>query len=152
MWANGSTTIQTETWNANGTINDVHYYGITGQAYADYDVFYGANNKPASEIYSNGMTETWTYDSANTLQRSRLQGITGQKYTSTDTLYGANDTPASEVWCERLGHDRPDRDLERQRHDHDVHYLRHHRPSLYRLRRVLWRQQQTGERDLSPTA
>ena len=50
--------VQTETWNSNGTVNDVHYYGITGQAYTDYDVVYGANNKPAEAIYSNGMTET----------------------------------------------------------------------------------------------
>ena len=47
MWSNGSTVIQTETWNANGTINNVHYYDITGQPYTDYDVVYGANNKPA---------------------------------------------------------------------------------------------------------
>ena len=47
VWSNGSTVIQTETWNANGTVNNVHYYGITGQPYTDYDVVYGANNKPA---------------------------------------------------------------------------------------------------------
>ena len=40
--------IQTETWNTNGTIHDVHYYGITGQAYTDYDVLYGAQQQ-ASE-------------------------------------------------------------------------------------------------------
>ena len=45
VWSNGATTVQTETWNANGTIADVHYYDITGQAYTDEDVVYGANNK-----------------------------------------------------------------------------------------------------------
>ena len=97
VWANGSTIVQTETWNTNGTINDIHYYGVTGQAYTDYDVVYGANNKAASATFSNGMTETLTYNSANTLQEVIYQSVTGQKYTSTDTVYGANNTPASEV-------------------------------------------------------
>ena len=38
------------TLNANGTIHDIHYYGIAGQAYTDYDVVYGTNNKPASAL------------------------------------------------------------------------------------------------------
>ena len=25
VWSNGSTVVQTETWNANGTVNNVHY-------------------------------------------------------------------------------------------------------------------------------
>ena len=98
MWSNGTTTIQTETWNSNGTVNNIHYYGITGQAYTDYDVVYGANNEPASATYSNGMTETWSYNSDNTLHEVVEQGITGQNYTSTDTVYGANNNPVSEVW------------------------------------------------------
>ena len=97
VWSNGSTVVQTETWNANGTVNNVHYYGFTG-AYTDYDVSYGANNKPVLATYSNGMTETWTYNSDNTLAETITQGITGQKYTTTDLVYGANNTPASEVW------------------------------------------------------
>ena len=113
MWSNGSTVIQTETWNADGTINNVHYYDITGQPYTDYDVVY-ANNQPVSATYSNGMTETWTYASdgsanatgstgvsasTNTLQELTYEGIAGQKYTSTDTLYGDNGKPVSEVWA-----------------------------------------------------
>ncbi len=38
VWSNGSTTVQTESWKADGTVNDIHYYGVTGQAYTDYDV------------------------------------------------------------------------------------------------------------------
>ena len=35
VWSNGSTAVQTETWNPNGTVNNVHYFGITGQAYTN---------------------------------------------------------------------------------------------------------------------
>ena len=41
VWSNGVTIVQTETWNADGTIHDIHYYGITGQAYTDYGMVYG---------------------------------------------------------------------------------------------------------------
>jgi len=99
VWANGTTTLQTETWNANGTINNVDYFGITGQAYTSEDVVYGANNKPAEATYSNGMTDTYSYNADGTLHEQLYEGITGQKYSSTDTLYGANNTPASEVWA-----------------------------------------------------
>ena len=98
MWSNGTTTIQTETWNPNGTVNNIHSYGVTGQPYTDYDVVYGANNQPVSATYSNGMTETWSYNSDNTLHEVVEQGITGQNYTSTDTIYGASNSPVSEVW------------------------------------------------------
>ncbi len=39
--------MQSQTWNPDGTVHDIHYFGITGQAYTDYDVIY-ANNKPVS--------------------------------------------------------------------------------------------------------
>ena len=89
------------TWayNVNGTINNVDYYDVTGQAYTSYDVVYGANNKPATETFSNGVTETLTYNSSGTLQEVVTEGITGQKYTSTDIVYGANGVHASEVWA-----------------------------------------------------
>ena len=44
-WANGSTTIQTETWNSDGTINNDHYYDVTVQTYTDYDVVYADNQR-----------------------------------------------------------------------------------------------------------
>jgi hypothetical protein len=65
------------TLNPNGTIHDVHYYGITGQAYTDYDVLYGANNKAAEAIFSDGMTETWTYNQNGTLASTELNGSAG---------------------------------------------------------------------------
>src|SRR5665213_1132832 len=95
VWSNGATTIQTESWNADGTINDIHYYGITG-AYTDYDVVYAAN-KPVSASYSNGMTASWTYNGDGSLHELVYDGITGQRWTSTDTL-DANGKAVSEVW------------------------------------------------------
>ena len=120
-WTNGSSLVQTETWNADGTrsihfygvtgqpytnfvqtytaagaIHDNHYYGITGQAYTDYDVVYLSNGKPTSATFSNGMTEAWTYSSTGALQELAYKGITGQKWTSTDTVYGATST--TETW------------------------------------------------------
>ena len=67
------TTVQTETWNADGTIHDIHYYGITGQAYTDYGMVYGANNKPVSASYSNGMTATWSYNARRHAAGTGLQ-------------------------------------------------------------------------------
>ena len=90
-----STVIQSETWNPDGTVHDVHYYGLTG-AYSDYDVVY-ANNKPVSASYSNGMTAAWSYNADGSLHELVYNGITGQRYTATDTLY-ANGKAVSEVW------------------------------------------------------
>ncbi len=75
MWTNGATVMQTETWNADGTVHDIHYYGLTG-AYTDYDVVY-ANNKPVSASYSNGMTQTWSYNADGSLHELVYNGITG---------------------------------------------------------------------------
>ena len=65
VWTNGATVIQTETWNPDGTVHDIHYYGLNG-VYTDYDVVY-ANNKPVSASYSNGMTQTWSYNADGSL-------------------------------------------------------------------------------------
>ena len=73
VWSNGVTIVQSETWNADGTIHDIHYYGITGQAYTDYGVVYGANNKPVSASYSNGMTATWSYNARRHAAGTGLQ-------------------------------------------------------------------------------
>src|SRR5258708_2034258 len=97
-WTNGAMTIQTEAWNSDGTVHDIHYYGITGQAYTSYDVLYGAN-KPVSAVYSNGMTESWGYNSDGSLHDIAIQCITGQKWTSTDTLYGTTGKPVTETWA-----------------------------------------------------
>ena len=52
VWSNGSTVVQTETWNANGTINNVDYFDITSPPYTNEEVVYGANNKPAERDLS----------------------------------------------------------------------------------------------------
>ena len=71
------TVVQTETWNADGTVHDIHYYGLTG-AYSDYDVVY-ANNKPVSASYSNGMSQTWSYNADGSTHEVIVTGISGQR-------------------------------------------------------------------------
>ena len=95
VWTNGATVVQTETWNADGTVHDIHYYGLTG-AYSDYDVVY-ANNKPVSATYSNGMTQTWSYNADGSLHEVVYNGIVGQRWTASDTLY-ENGKAVSAVW------------------------------------------------------
>ena len=111
VWSDDATTIQSETWNPDGTIHDIHYYGITGQAYTDYDVVYGANNKPVSASYSNGMTATWTY---NATARCRNSSTTASPARSTPRRIRCTERtarPVSMVWSERR-HDHSERDLE----------------------------------------
>ncbi|MGC9602257.1 MAG: hypothetical protein ABSE76_00730, partial [Minisyncoccia bacterium] len=99
-WYNGTAVYQTAVWtyNSDGTVHDIAYANISGQAYTSYDVVYGTNGKAASATYSNGMTETWTYNSDSSLHEVVYKGITGQAWTSTDTLYGTNGKAASETW------------------------------------------------------
>ena len=92
-----ATLTQQKTVNTDGTY-DIHYYGITGKSYTDYDIVYGANGKPTSEAWSNGQTETWSYNADASLHEEVVNGISGQKWTSTDTIYGSNGKPASETW------------------------------------------------------
>jgi hypothetical protein len=105
----GATLIQTENWNADKTVHDIHYYGVTGQAYTDYDIYYGANGKPAYASYSNGMTTAWTYNGSTLVQSEtwnpdrtvhdiHTYGITGQAYTDYDIVYGAGGKNASMSW------------------------------------------------------
>ncbi|HET7910441.1 MAG TPA: hypothetical protein VFL49_00265, partial [Pseudolabrys sp.] len=93
VWTTGDATSQSEaativrsqTWNADGSVHDIHYFGITGQAYTDYDVIY-ANNKPVSALYSNGMTQTWTYNSDGSSVIS-FDNVEGKSYTATASIY-----------------------------------------------------------------
>ena len=94
-WTNGATVCRARPGTPDGTVHDVHYYGLTG-AYSDYDVVY-ANNKPVSASYSNGMTAAWSYNADGSLHELVYNGITGQRYTATDTLY-ANGKAVSEQW------------------------------------------------------
>jgi hypothetical protein len=95
---NGTTATTFDVVYAGGSVHDVHYSGITGQPYTDFDVVYGANGKPATASYSNGMTETWSYNPDGSLHEVVYAGITGQRWTSSDTLYGGNGKPLFEVW------------------------------------------------------
>src|SRR6202021_216819 len=75
-WLNGTTVVQIETWNPDGSVHDIHYYGINGQPYTDYDLLY-ANGRKAEAGYSNGMTQTWSYNADGSTHESVLSGVTG---------------------------------------------------------------------------
>jgi hypothetical protein len=66
-------------------------------------VLYGANNKAASAIYSNGMTAAWTYDADDSLNELTYSGITGQTWTTTTTSYGPNGNALHQTWSKGDG-------------------------------------------------
>ena len=80
-------------WNADGSY-EIHWTGITGQAYSSYDAVYGTNGKLASLAYSDGRAATYTWN-ADGSYKIHWTGITGQTYTSYDVGYLANGKPAS---------------------------------------------------------
>jgi hypothetical protein len=86
-WRNGTTPVQSETWNADGSIHDIHYYG-NGQPSTDYDLLY-ANGRKAEAIYADGMTQSWTYNADGSTHESFLGGLTGASYTASATGFGA---------------------------------------------------------------
>ena len=86
-WLNGSTVTQAETWNADGSIHDIHSYG---QGDADYDLIYGPNGRKAEAVYASGMTQTWSYTPDGLLYESTLTGVAGAGYTSSITGFGTN--------------------------------------------------------------
>ena len=95
-------------------------------AYTDYDVVYGANNKPVSASYSNGMTATWTYNSDGTLQELVYNGITGQNTPRPIRCMDRTARPSA-----RSGATAPRLQSETWNPDgtiHDIHYYGHHRP------------------------
>ena len=53
---------------------------------------YGANSRPASATYSNGMTATWTYNGDGSLHDIAYSGVTGASYKSYDIVYNASGT------------------------------------------------------------
>ena len=93
----GGAITQTISWNAHGSTTTVQNFGITGQLYTSDEIFYGANGKPTSETFSNGMSETWTYNSDGAYQIA-YAGVMGQAYTSYTIQYGSNGKPTSEVF------------------------------------------------------
>ncbi len=82
--------LKATTTNTDGSVHDVHTYGVTGQAYTDFDVVYGANGKPASATYSNGMTEAWTYRQDGTLEAVKYENVTGKSYTALESDYDSS--------------------------------------------------------------
>ena len=87
-------TVEVVSYNASGGVSTIDYQGFVGRQYSTDIVTYGANGKPASASFSNGMTETWTYN-ANGSYSVALAGVTGAAYTSYTINYGAKGRPAS---------------------------------------------------------
>ncbi len=54
---------------------------MTGRAYSSYEVVYGANGKPASASYGDGMTAIWTYNTDGSF-RIAYTGGAGASYTT----------------------------------------------------------------------
>jgi hypothetical protein len=86
------------TYNTDGSVHDVAYSGLFALPYTSYDVLYGANHKPLSATYSNGMTAAWTYSSTGIVQTLTYNGVTGQPYTSYEVFYGSNGRPTSATY------------------------------------------------------
>ena len=93
---------ETATWtySASGALQEVVYTGIAGQKYTTTDLVYGANNVPASEVWSNGSTviQTETWNANGTINNVDYFDITNQPYTNYDVVYGANNKPASATY------------------------------------------------------
>jgi hypothetical protein len=115
-WSGG--TEQVYTWNVDGSVHDVHYYGVTGKPYTDYAIFYGSNGKVTSESWYNGgtlfRTETWNVAGIETDVHTYAGGtFHGTAYASVESIYsggspnlhteelfydGAGNVVASETW------------------------------------------------------
>ena len=59
----------------------IAYAGVTGEPYTSYTMVYGANGRPMSASYGNGMTAAWTYN-ADGSHEIAYTGVTGAAYTS----------------------------------------------------------------------
>ena len=86
----------TETWsyNSDNTLHEVVYQGITGQNYTSTDTIYGANNTPASEVWSNGstvvQTETWNANGTVLVTTPGENYVTGAEGSSIAGGIGSN--------------------------------------------------------------
>ena len=80
-----------------GLAQYVDYLGVTGQAYTSYDVIYGANGKPDSATYSDGMAATWTYNPNGSYQVAYAD-IPNEAYSSATVQLGLNGKATSETW------------------------------------------------------
>jgi hypothetical protein len=82
------------TYYSSGVLKTAQYLGIVGQPYTSYTVDYGANGKPTTSSYSNGMTVTWTYNADKSYDVA-YAGVTGEPFTSYTVDYGANGKPTT---------------------------------------------------------
>lgn len=95
----GSAGAQTLTWNADGTLHDIHYQAIGANgSYTDYDVVMNAAGQPAFATYANGSTASYSYNPDGTLHELILNNISGHPWTTTDTIYDGDGAAASEAW------------------------------------------------------
>ena len=85
--------VEVTAYRASGAVKSVEHLGIVGAAYRSYTVGYGANGKPLSASYSNGMRAAWTYNADGSYEIAYV-GVTGQNYTSY-TVITANGRPIS---------------------------------------------------------
>ena len=86
--------VEVTAYRASGAVKSVEYLGIVSAAYTSYTVGYGANGKPLSASYSNGMMAAWTYEADSSYEIAYV-GVTGEPYTSYTAVYAANGQPES---------------------------------------------------------
>ncbi len=74
-----------------GTFEGTVYFttGIASPPYTSKAVLYGADGKPESASFNNGMTETWTNNPDGSYQTA-FAGVTGAHYTSETVQYGTD--------------------------------------------------------------
>lgn len=96
-WTTAGALYRTETWNADGSVHDVHLYvagQTSGAPYTDYDVLYGTDGKESVRTYyANGVAGeviTSTYDSAGTLREALYTHLPNASIDTTDLLYAAS--------------------------------------------------------------
>lgn len=90
-------TTEVVTYAASGNYASILHQGVTGQSYTSFTVTYGSNGRPASALYSNGMTETWAYNADGTYVTA-FSGVTGQSYTSYTVTHASSGKPVSAVY------------------------------------------------------
>lgn len=95
----GSDGAQTLSWNADGTLHDVHYQAVGSDgSYTDYTVTMNAAGQPASAVYANGTTVSYSYNPDGSLHEAVMNNITGHPWTTTDTVYGPAGNVVAEAW------------------------------------------------------
>ncbi|HXZ16725.1 MAG TPA: hypothetical protein VEH77_12270 [Roseiarcus sp.] len=91
-------TPETATWsyNSNGGYQ-IAYTGIVGSAFTGYTLTYGANGRPTTATYNNGMLANWTFNPDGGYAVFYTD-VTGQAYVSYTMDYGANGDPKSAAY------------------------------------------------------